>query len=205
MKAAPLHLGLTGGIGSGKSTVASMLVKLGATLVDTDSIARWLTAPGGAAIPAIASTFGPEFIAADGALDRARMRELAFRDASAKTRLEQILHPQIGARAAEEAQNAATPVVVFDVPLLAESSTWRSRVARVLVVDCGESTQIERVSQRVGWSADAARSVVAQQASRSQRRAVADAVIHNDGLALSALADQVEFLWSRWVTNTQAH
>ncbi len=154
---------------------------------------------------AIASAFGPEFIAPDGALDRKRMRELAFRDAGAKARLEQILHPQIGARATEEARNATSAVVVFDVPLLAESSTWRSRVARVIVVDCSESTQVERVSQRAGWSADAARSVVAQQASRSQRRAVADAVIHNDGLAMCTLADQVEILWSRWVTNTQTH
>jgi dephospho-CoA kinase len=194
-----LQLGLTGGIGSGKSTVAAMFVELGATLVDTDAISRGLTAAGGAAMPAIATAFGSDAIAADGSLDRDRMRALAFGDVHAKARLEGILHPMIGAQAAREAAAAASGgVVVFDIPLLAESTTWRARVARVVVVDCREATQVERVSRRPGWSVDAAMRVVSQQASRERRRAIADAVIHNDGIALDALRAHVHALWARW-------
>jgi dephospho-CoA kinase len=192
-----LRIGLTGGIGSGKSTVGAMLASLGAALVDTDLIARRLTAPGGAAIPAIAAEFGAAFIAADGSLDRPRMRIAAFEDAAMRSRLEAILHPLIGIEAAREAGlAAAAPAIVFDVPLLVESGHWRSRVDAVWVVDCDEALQVERVAARPGWSEDAARAVIAQQATRAQRRAAADAVIHNQGLSLAALAAEVRELWN---------
>ena len=193
-----LTIGLTGGIGSGKSTVARRLVELGAHLVDTDAIARALTAPGGAAMPALRQTFGDDAITADGALDRERMRALAFGDPDAKRRLEAVLHPMIGAEAERQAALAHGRPVVFDVPLLAESARWRARVQRVLVVDCLEATQVERVVRRSGWSAEAARRVVEQQATRATRRAVADAVIFNDGLDLDALHAEVDALWARW-------
>ena len=193
-----LQVGLTGGIGSGKSTVASMLVDCGAQLVDTDAIARALTLPGGQAMPALAAEFGAAVVAPEGALDRAYMRELAFNDAGAKARLEAILHPLIGHEALRLAAAATARVVVFDVPLLTESSHWRQRVARLLVVDCSTQTQVARVAQRPGWSEDAARAVVAQQASRAARRAIADAVIHNDGLTLAALRLEVQALWQLW-------
>ncbi|MEY3296141.1 MAG: dephospho-CoA kinase [Pseudomonadota bacterium] len=196
--AAPPTIGLTGGIGSGKSTVAALLVERGAHLVDTDAIARSLTAPFGAAMPAVAQAFGPAFVAPDGALDRARMRALAFADAGAKARLEAILHPLIGAEASRQAASAGGRPVVFDVPLLTPGSAWRARVARVLVVDCSEDTQAARVAARPGWDEALARSVIAQQIPRAQRRALADAVIHNDGLTLEALGAEVQALWSLW-------
>jgi dephospho-CoA kinase len=193
-----MRVGLTGGIGSGKSTVASLLVGCGAVLVDTDAIARSLTAPGGAALPAIAAAFGAQMIGADGALDRDRMRALVFADPAAKARLETVLHPLIGEHA--QALGAGTRSVVFDIPLLAESAHWRARVDRVLVVDCSEETQLRRVLQRSGWSEDTVRRVIAQQASRARRRAIADAVIFNDGLSLEALGREVRELWARWCT-----
>ena len=197
-----LTVGLTGGIGSGKSTVAARLTRLGAVLVDTDAIARSLTAAGGAAIPAVRDAFGDAAIGEDGALDRAHMRQLVFADAHAKRRLEAILHPMIGAEAERQAAAAGTRAVVFDVPLLAESSHWRARVQRVLVVDCSEATQVARVRQRSGWPAEAVQRVVAQQASRAARRAVADAVIHNEGLDLDALHREVDALWAQWNVST---
>ena len=193
-----LQLGLTGGIGSGKSTVAAMLVDCGAELVDTDAIARSLTLAGGLAMPALAAEFGPAVLTPEGALDRARMRALAFNDAGVKLRLEAILHPLIGQQALRQAESVTARVVVFDVPLLTESSHWRQRVARLLVVDCSTETQVARVAQRPGWSEDAARAVVAQQASRAARRAIADAVIHNDRLSLAALRGEVQALWRLW-------
>ncbi|MGN7872041.1 dephospho-CoA kinase [Roseateles sp. 22389] len=188
-----MRIGLTGGIGSGKSTVAAALVELGgALLVDTDAISRALTAPGGGAMAAIEARFGRPFVASDGALDRAAMRELAFRDPAAKQTLESILHPMIGAETARQAALAsAGQRVVFDVPLLVESGRWRRLVDRVLVVDCDESTQIARVMARSGLSEGAVRAILAQQATRAQRRAAADAVIHNDGLTLSQLREEV--------------
>jgi dephospho-CoA kinase len=192
-------IGLTGGIGSGKSTVASLLVAEGACLVDTDAIARALTRPGGAAMPAVAAAFGPGAVAPDGALDRAHMRQLVFQDPAAKQQLEAILHPMIGAEARRQAAAAGERPVVFDVPLLTESSHWRTGVARVLVVDCSESTQAARVGTRPGWDEDAARRVIAQQAPRAARRAIADAVIHNDGLSLESLRQEVHTLWGRWL------
>ncbi len=198
---APLRIGLTGGIGSGKSTVGTMLVALGATLVDTDLIARQLTLAGGATIDAIRTRFGADFIAADGGLDRQRMRAAAFGDAEVRTHLEAILHPLIGIEVERQAGAiaATVPAIVFDVPLLVESGRWRARVDRVWVVDCAEAVQLERVAARTGWSESAARSVIAQQASRIARRAAADAVINNDGLSLAELADETRRLWEATV------
>lgn len=193
-----LRIGLTGGIGSGKSTVAGLLALQGAGIVDTDAIARRLSLPGGAAIPAIRAEFGHEFIDSTGALDRERMRRLAFGDPHAKRRLESILHPLIGIESEREAQASAAPVLVFDVPLLVESGRWRALVDRVLVVDCSESTQIARVVARAAWPEDTVRGIIAQQASRQARLACADAVIHNEGISLAELACEVDALWSRW-------
>ena len=193
---APLRIGLTGGIGSGKSTVATLLASLGAAIVDTDRIARELTLPGGAGIAPLQAAFGDAAIAADGSLDRARMRDLAFADATAKERLEAILHPLIGMEVEREAMSANTaPAIVFDVPLLVESRRWRSRVGRVWVVDCTEQRQIERVVARSRWREDQVRAALAQQASRAARRASADAVIDNDHLSLAELASEVRELW----------
>jgi len=192
------RIGLTGGIGSGKSTAGAGLVALGAHLVDTDAIARALTQPGGAAIPALAQAFGADALTADGALDRDRMRRIVFADAGAKARLEAILHPLIGAEASRQAAAAGARPVVFDVPLLTESSHWRARVERVLVIDCDEATQVVRVARRPGWTGDAARRVIAQQAPRAARRAIADAVIHNDDLSIEQLHAELRELWSLW-------
>jgi dephospho-CoA kinase len=192
---------LTGGIGSGKSTVAQVLKALGAHLVDTDAISRQLTAPGGAAMPILVSTFGAQAVAADGALNRDFMRQLVFSTPSAKTQLEALLHPLIGAEAQRQAALANGKPVVFDVPLLTESQgsrPWRERVQRVLVVDCLQATQISRVVQRPGWTEEAASRVVAQQAKRTERRAIADAVLYNDGISLPELHDEVSALWSIW-------
>ena len=198
------RIGLTGGIGSGKSTVAAICAARGATLVDTDGIARSLTEAGGAAMAAVRREFGEELIDAQGALDRQRMRELAFADPSAKRRLESILHPLIAAEATAQAARSKSPVVVFDVPLMAESSHWRSRCDRVLVVDCSEQTQVERVMRRAGWQEGQVRRVIAQQAPRAVRRAIADAVIHNDGQSLATLQAAVHSLWALWVEEPTA-
>ncbi|MCK9688044.1 dephospho-CoA kinase [Scleromatobacter humisilvae] len=195
-----LRIGLTGGIGSGKSTVARRLAALGALVVDTDAVAHALTAPGGAAVLAIAAAFGPDMIAADGAMDRARMRALVFGQPAQRQRLEAILHPMIGEATRAQASRArAGQAIVFDVPLLTESGTWRARVDRVLVVDCAEATQVARVVQRSGWTADAVERTIAQQASRAQRRAIADAVIVNEDLELAQLDAEVDALWGHWV------
>jgi dephospho-CoA kinase len=198
--AAPLRAGLTGGIGSGKSTVAAALAWRGALIVDTDAIARELTAPGGAALPAIANAFGAQMIDSTGALDRARMRAEVFSQPAARLRLESILHPMIGQETQARAQAAgAGQPVVFDVPLLTESAHWRQRVDRVLVVDCDESVQVERVMQRSGWQAEEVLRVIAQQAPRAARRRIADAVIHNGaGVSLDALESMVSRLWPCW-------
>ncbi len=197
---ARLRVGLTGGIGSGKSTVAVALAQRGALIVDTDQIARQLTAPAGVALPAIAATFGAAMIDSSGALDRARMRAEVFSDPAARHRLEAILHPLIGQQAQAQAASAAPgQPVVFDVPLLAESAHWRQRVDRVLVVDCDESLQVRRVVQRSGWAEADVRQVIAQQASRRSRRAIADAVLVNhEALDLGTLDAHVGRLWQHW-------
>jgi dephospho-CoA kinase len=192
------RIGLTGGIGSGKSTVAQLLVSRGCVLVDTDAIARSLTAPGGAAMSALEERFGSRVVRADGGLDRDVMRERAFADPLAKRALEAILHPLIACEAEQRAEAAGDACVVFDVPLLAESQHWRDRVERVLVVDCSEATQIARVMQRSGWTEDGVRRVIAAQATRDGRRRCADAVITNDGIDRATLAAEVEQLAQRW-------
>jgi dephospho-CoA kinase len=196
----PLRIGLTGGIGSGKTTVAAMLVRVGATLIDTDAIAHALTASGGAAMPALRAAFGNDVADAQGALDRVRMRSLVFTDPAAKARLEAILHPAIAQEAERQASQAGGPAVVFDVPLLVESGLWRARVDRVLVIDCSEATQIERTLLRPGWTREMIERVIAQQASRQARREAADAVVYNDGITEAALLAQVHTLWSVWLS-----
>ena len=193
-----LRIGLTGGIGSGKSTVATLLAGCGASIVDTDAIARAISLPGGAAIDAIREAFGPQFIDAAGGLDRTRMRTLAFSDDAARRRLEAILHPLIGIETERQARASNAPVVVFDVPLLVESGRWRARVHKVLVVDCAEATQVTRVVARSGWTPDAVQAVIDRQASRKQRRACADAVIFNEALSPAQLGDELRSLWHAW-------
>ena len=190
-----LTIGLTGGIGSGKSTVGALLKALGADVVDTDAIARALCAAGGPAIGPIRRAFGAAFIDDTGALDRARMRELVFADPSARHRLEAILHPMIGDETRRREAASQSAVIAFDVPLLVESGHWRDRVQHILVVDCEEATQIERVAARPGWSVESARAVMAQQATRAARLACADSVIYNDGISLDELAARVRGLW----------
>jgi dephospho-CoA kinase len=200
-----LRIGLTGGIGSGKSTVARALVARGAALIDTDAIARSLALPGGAAMAAIRAEFGGDLLDEAGGLHRARMRELVFADPSAKARLEAILHPMIGLECNRQALAAAGKTLVFDVPLLVESRHWRTRVDKVLVVDCSTETQIARVMQRSGWAREAVQAVIAQQAARGTRRACADAVIYNEGLTPDELAREVDLLWDLWVRVEQSH
>jgi len=193
-----LRIGLTGGIGSGKSTVARAWAEAGADVIDTDAISRALTTAGGAAMPAIVQAFGAQAAGPGGALDRNHMRTLAFRDEQAKRRLEAILHPMISAETTRRAEASLAELLVFDVPLLVESGRWRSRVQRVLVVDCEEQTQVERVMQRSGWQREAVLAVIAQQASRAARRAVADAVLYNDGISAEALRAHVQSLAAHW-------
>lgn len=195
-----LLIGLTGGIGSGKSTVGRILVELGGHLVDTDAISRSLTAPGGLAIAPLREEFGPEMIDVRGAMDRAAMRELAFRDEGARQRLEAILHPLINDQTHVEAARAASgQPIVFDVPLLVESGArWRERVDRVLVVDCSPETQVERVMARSGVTREMVERIIAQQATRAARAAMADAVILNDGITLAELEAAVGRVWRDW-------
>ena len=197
------RIGLTGGIGSGKSTVSSLLVAQGAVLVDTDAIARSIAQAGGIAMPALEAAFGRTVIAPDGGLDRAAVRQLVFADAGAKVRLESILHPLIGAETQRQAAAAGEDaIVVFDVPLLVESGRWRAIVDRVLVVDATEATQLKRVIARSGWTPEAVRAVIAQQASRRARRVAADAVIFNESLTLEELDTEVQGLWKQWASAT---
>lgn len=177
-------IGLTGGIGSGKSLVADLFVARGAALIDTDQIAHALTAPGGRAIPAIREAFGDAVIAADGRMDRAAMRQRVFADLDQKQRLESILHPMILAEAQaaiEAARASGAPYALVAVPLLLETGHWVSRVDRVLVVDCPEAMQVQRVMQRSGLTAEQVQAIMAVQATREERLAAADDVIDNGG------------------------
>ena len=194
-----LRIGLTGGIGSGKSTVARLLVAHGAALVDTDAIARSLTLAGGTAIESIRSAFGARFIAADGSLDRPVMREAVFGNAGAKQSLEAILHPLIGVEVERQVEAQVAEAVVLDIPLLVEAGRWRARVDRVWVVDCSEHLQVERVVARSGWEARAVQAVIARQAGRAARRAAADAVIDNGADSLAPLGVAVSSLWQATV------
>ena len=195
----PPRIGLTGGIGSGKSTVAALWVQRGAALIDTDAIARSITLPGGAAIAPLVQAFGPSVIDATGAMDRQAMRERVFHDAEAKRRLEGILHPLIGEACEQQALAAGSAPQLFDVPLLVESGRWRGRLDRILVIDASPETQIQRVMARSGWPRETVEQVIAQQAPRALRRAAADALIHNEGKALATLDAEVALLWARWV------
>lgn len=194
----PFTVGLTGGIGSGKTLVTDLFAARGVAIIDTDVIAHQLTAPGGLAIAAIGATFGAGFIDAGGAMDRARMRQLVFADAGAKQRLEAILHPLIQQECERAAASATGPYLMFAVPLLVESGRWRERVARILVVDCPEQQQVERVMRRNGLAEAQVRAIMAAQVSRAERLAAADDVIVNDG-PLAALAPQVERLHAQYL------
>ncbi len=192
-----VRLGLTGGIGSGKSTVAQLLVARGAGLVDADAIARHLTLAGGLAIPALVSTFGPDYLTADGAMDREKMRLRVFDDPTAKQRLEAIIHPLVGLETQKQAARAVAQgalCIVFDVPLLVESNTWRQKVDRVLVVDCTPEVQIQRVMARNQLPRPAVEKIIASQASRARRLRASDFVIFNADLSMAQLTDEVDQL-----------
>ncbi|MDE2119564.1 MAG: dephospho-CoA kinase [Betaproteobacteria bacterium] len=177
-----MRIGLTGGIGSGKSALAAMLQQAGAAVIDADAIAHELTAPGGEAIGSLRAAFGEGVIDARGALDRARMRELAFADPAQRARLEAILHPLIGERLRRLAEELPGPYVVLVVPLLIESlHRWRERVDRIVVVDCPVELQEQRVMQRSGLSREQVRDIMRVQSSREQRLAAADEVVDNSG------------------------
>jgi dephospho-CoA kinase len=205
-------IGLTGGIGSGKSTVADLFAARGVPLIDTDLIAHQITAPGGVAMPLIAAEFGQDFVAADGSLDRAKMRTLVFSDDTAKTRLEAIVHPLIRAET-ERQRHAATgphhgphhgpshsPYHIVVVPLLVESGSWSERVSRVLVVDCPVETQIARVMRRNGFAREQVLAIMAKQASRETRLAAAsDVILNDDTTTLDHLAEQVDTLHARYL------
>lgn len=188
-----VRLGVTGGIGSGKSTLARMLAAQGALWLDADAISRRLTASGGEAISAVRETFSPQMIDASGALDRARMREWVFTQPQARWQLEAIIHPLVGRTMQTQAKQAAQQgiaLVVFDLPLLVESGHWRGQLDVVTVVDCEESTQIERTMRRSALDRASVEKIMATQASRAQRRASADIVLYNNSDLLDMLQAQ---------------
>jgi dephospho-CoA kinase len=193
-------VGLTGGIGSGKSAVGDLFAARGIAVIDTDAIAHELTAPGGAAMPAIRAKFGDGVAGPDGALDRASMRAIVFADPSARKRLESILHPMIREESERRLSGADSPYAIYMVPLLVESGNYRERVDRVAVVDCREETQIARVMQRNGMARADVERILAAQASRAERLAAADDVIDNDG-ALTELAPQIEGLHQSYLAS----
>lgn len=196
-------VGLTGGIGSGKSAVSSRLGELGAAIIDTDAISHELTAAGGAAIGALRDRFGPDSIAADGSLDRARMRDRVFRDPAARKNLEAILHPLIGERTRTAVAAARAPYVVVVVPLLLETGAFLDLVRRVLVVDCSEDEQVRRATARSGIAPDEVRRIMAAQLPRAERLAHADDVIDNSG-NLDALGPAVARLHERYLALARA-
>lgn len=192
-------VGVTGGIGSGKTTVANLFAELGAAVVDTDAIAHELTGPRGAAMPAIIDGFGGNILQADGSLDRGAMRQLCFSDSAARKRLESILHPRIRSESVARCRHAShAPYVLLVVPLLIESGAYRDHIDRILVVDCAESVQVARVMARSRLAAGEIQSIMATQASREERRAAADDVLTNDD-GLDALQPQVFRLHHRYV------
>lgn len=199
----PFCVGLTGGIGSGKSTAAEMFRELGAAVVDTDELSRELTTAGGGAMPEIRKQFGPEYVATDGSLDRDRMRRLVFGNAAEKEKLEAILHPLIRAASRERVAAASASYVILVVPLLFETGACLDLAKRVLVVDCSEERQIERATRRSRIAADEVRAIMASQLARAARRAHADDVIDNDG-GMEALRRQVGALHARYLTLARA-
>lgn len=190
-------VGLTGGIGSGKSVVADMFAAHGVEVVDTDAIAHELTAPGGEAMPMLRAAFGDAVVRTDGGMDRAAVRRLVFADPAQRSRLESILHPLIRKLSAARCAAAKSPYAILAVPLLIESGTYRQRCNRILVVDCDERLQVERVMARSRLSEAEVRGIMAAQTSRAQRLAAADDVIVNDD-GLAALAPQVAGLHARY-------
>ena len=194
----PYCVGLTGGIGSGKSTAADMLAAHGAAVIDTDAISRALTGTGGAARPAIRAQFGDEYVGADGSLDRDRMRRLVFGNAAAREALEAILHPAIRAEARAQVAASRAPYVVLVVPLLFETGAYADLVQRVAVVDCSEERQVERATRRSRISAEDVRAIIASQLPRGARRARADDVLDNED-GLDALRGQVAELHARYL------
>lgn len=191
-------VGLTGGIGSGKTTVAELFTSQGAGLVDTDEISHRLTAPAQPAIAEIARKFGPQFVADDGSLDRVRMRDLVFAHPSARKDLETILHPLIRQESTRQIQESTAPYVVVVVPLLIETGAYRQMMGRILVVDCEPETQVRRVMERSGLSRNEVLSIIASQVSRQERLREADDIIHNDG-DLETLRAQVNLLHLRYL------
>ena len=191
-------VGLTGGIGSGKSAAGQVFEELGIALIDTDAIAHALTGPGGAAMVPILAAFGADYLTPEGALDRARMRALVFADTAKKHKLESILHPMIRAQTNEFLQAARSPYVMLMVPLLVESQDYRQRCQRILVVDCAEEEQIERVKARSGLAAEQVRAIMANQVSREARLAAADDVIDNSR-DLAHLRRQAAALHARYL------
>ena len=197
----PIRLGLTGGIGSGKSTVARLLAEAGAAVVDADAIAKQSTAPLGLAMPAIAIFFGPGFVTATGALDREEMRQLIFNEPAARKRLESIIHPLVKSEIQHQAAQAISTghrCIVFDIPLLVESGTWRQHLDHVLVVDCTSEVQIKRVLERDQLTRAEVEKIIASQATREHRLCAADMVVANDQLSLKELAGEVNQLIPRF-------
>jgi dephospho-CoA kinase len=192
------RVGLTGGIGSGKSAAANIFAELGAEVVDTDAIAHELTAAGGAAMTAIERAFGPDYVQPDGSLDRARMRRLVFADAQARRELEALLHPLIRAEVLERLYRSRAPYAIVVVPLLLESGAYRELVDRVLVVDCDEATQVSRTVARSGLTEAEVHSIMRAQIPRGERQARADDVLSNDG-DMSMLRDRVIALHARYL------
>ena len=199
MEQSALKIGLTGGIGCGKSTVADRFAALGAAVIDTDHIAHHLTMAHGAAMPDLLAEFGPACAAPDGALDRNWMRALVFEDAGARARLEAVLHPRIRAATEAAAARAEGSYLLFVVPLLLESGTWRERVDRILVVDCPEVMQIARVMARNGLPEQQVKAIMAAQTTRQARRAAADDIVVNEG-EKDALTPQIDRLHNFYIS-----
>ena len=196
-----LRIGISGGIGSGKSTVCQIFARNGATVVDLDAISRASTAAGGREIAAVKATFGAKFIDETGAMDRTKMRELVFSDVGARSRLEGIVHPLIAsevASLAENAQETGVECIVFDIPLLVESTHWRATLDRILMVDCSVDTQIQRVQARNGLGATEVRNIIRAQSNRSQRLQAADAVIFNEGKNLLEIERELQDLGAQF-------
>lgn len=190
----PTRLGLTGGIGSGKSTVASMFATLGAVVIDADAVSRKLTAAHGQAIEAIKLEFGNAMISSDGSLDRSRMRDLVFTDANAKKRIENIIHPLIKLEMQQQdydATKSAVNLIVYDIPLLVESSNWRPILTKILVIDCTQQTQTIRVMLRNTLKKEDVGKIMANQATRKMRNSAADILIFNDSITVDELGEQV--------------
>ncbi|MDR0563677.1 MAG: dephospho-CoA kinase [Azoarcus sp.] len=198
MNAAIPGIGLTGGIGCGKSTVAARFASHGIEIIDTDAISRALTAPHGTAIPALRHAFGEEAITPDGGLDRPRMRSLVFANPALRKQLENILHPMIEAESLRLSAAAASPYVIFDVPLLAETGRWRTLCLRICVVDCPRELQITRALNRGGHTRSEIEAILAAQARREARQAIADDIIDNSG-TLEALYAQADALHARYL------